>query len=44
MTAFHDLTEAERAAWIAALVPVQEAMAARIGPDTLDLVRAAAGE
>ena len=44
MTAFHELTEAERAAWIAALVPVQEAMAARIGPDTLDMVRAAAGE
>ena len=44
LTAFHELTEAERAAWIAALAPVQEAMAARIGPDTLDMVRAAAGE
>ncbi|MBL8561396.1 MAG: C4-dicarboxylate ABC transporter, partial [Gemmobacter sp.] len=44
LTEFHELTEAERAAWIAALAPVQEAMAARIGQDTLDMVREAAAE
>lgn len=39
-TTFHELTAAERAAWLAALLPVQEAMAERIGADTLAAVRA----
>ena len=39
-TAFHDLSPEERAAWLAALLPVQEAMAGRIGAQTLAAVRA----
>ena len=39
-TSFHELTAAEHAAWLAALLPVQEAMAERIGADTLAAVRA----
>lgn len=42
-TEFHELTEAERAAWMAALLPVQDAMADRIGAGTLAAVRAASG-
>ena len=37
-TAFHDLSPEERAAWLAALLPVQEAMAGRIGAQTLAAV------
>ncbi len=42
-TEFHELTETERAAWMAALLPVQDAMADRIGAGTLAAVRAASG-
>ncbi len=42
-TEFHELTEEERAAWMAALLPVQDAMADRIGAGTLAAVRAASG-
>lgn len=39
-TDFHDLSPEERAAWMETLLPVQEAMAARIGAQTLAAVRA----
>ena len=39
-TVFHELSPEERAAWLEALLPVQEAMAARIGAQTLAAVRA----
>jgi C4-dicarboxylate-binding protein DctP len=42
-TEFYDLTEDERAAWIAALAPVHEAMADRIGAETIAAVKAATG-
>ncbi len=43
-TEFHDLTDEERAAWIAALTPVHEAMAGRIGAETIAAVKAAVGQ
>lgn len=39
-TVFHELSPEERAAWLEALLPVQEAMAARIGAQTIAAVRA----
>ena len=41
-TEVHDQTPEERAAWVAALEPVWAEMEARIGKDTIDMVRAAA--
>ena len=43
-TEFHDLTDEERAAWIEALTPVHEAMAGRIGAETIAAVKAAVGQ
>ena len=43
-TEFHEMTAEETAAWKAALLPVQDAMASRISPATLAVVRAAAGD
>ncbi len=43
-TEFHDMTEEERAAWIAALAPVHEEMAGRIGAETIAAVKAATGQ
>ncbi|MEZ5796673.1 MAG: TRAP transporter substrate-binding protein [Paracoccaceae bacterium] len=42
-TEFHDLTDDERAAWIAALKPVHEQMADRIGADLIAEVNATLG-
>jgi C4-dicarboxylate-binding protein DctP len=42
-TTFHEPTEAERAAWVAALVPVHDEMAGRIGRDLIDRIYAATG-
>lgn len=42
-TEFHEPTEAERAAWIAAMRPVHKEMAARIGQDLIDRINAATG-
>ena len=43
-TEFHDLTEEERAGLVAALAPVHEAMAERIGAETIAAVKAATGQ
>jgi C4-dicarboxylate-binding protein DctP len=40
-TEFHDLTDEERAVWIAALAPVHDEMAERIGAETIAAVKAA---
>ena len=40
-TEFYDLTDDQRAEWIAALVPVHDEMADRIGADTIAAVKAA---
>lgn len=40
-TEFHDLTEEERALWVAALAPVHDEMAERIGAETIAAVKAA---
>jgi C4-dicarboxylate-binding protein DctP len=42
-TEFHELTPDERKAWMATLLPVQDAMASRIGADLIKKVRAATG-
>ncbi|MFN3578082.1 MAG: TRAP transporter substrate-binding protein [Tabrizicola sp.] len=42
-TEFHDLTEEERAAWVAALTPVHDQMADRIGAETIAAVKGALG-
>ena len=42
-TEFHDLTEEERAAWIATLAPVHDEMAERIGAETIAAVKGALG-
>jgi C4-dicarboxylate-binding protein DctP len=42
-TEFHELTPEERAQWIAALKPVHEEMAARVGKDLIQAVYAATG-
>ncbi len=42
-TEFHELTAEERAQWIAALKPVHEEMAARVGKDLIEAVYAATG-
>jgi C4-dicarboxylate-binding protein DctP len=42
-TEFHELTDEERALWIAALAPVHDEMAERIGADTIAAVKAATG-
>lgn len=43
-TEFHELTAEERAAWEAALTPVHDEMAARIGAETIAAVKAATAE
>ncbi len=43
-TEFHDLTDDERTAFVAALAPVHDAMAERIGAETIAAVKAAAGQ
>ena len=43
-TEFHDLTEEERALWVAALTPVHDEMAERIGAETIAAVKAAVGQ
>ena len=43
-TEFHDLTDEERAAWMAALTPVHDEMAERIGAETIAAVKAAVGQ
>lgn len=42
-TTFHEPTEAERAAWIAALLPVHDEMAGRVGRDLIDRIYAVTG-
>lgn len=42
-TEFHELTEEERSAWVAALRPVHEQMAGRVGADLVQQVYAALG-
>lgn len=42
-TEFHELTADERAAWIAALKPVYEEVAGRVGPDLIDAITKTAG-
>jgi len=42
-TEFHDLTDEERAAWMAVLTPVHDEMAERIGAETIAAVKAAVG-
>ena len=42
-TEFHELTPEERAQWVAALKPVHEEMAARVGKDLIQAVYAATG-
>jgi C4-dicarboxylate-binding protein DctP len=42
-TEFHDLTEEERAEWVAALAPVHDEMAERIGAETIAAVKGALG-
>jgi C4-dicarboxylate-binding protein DctP len=43
-TQFHQPTEAEQQAWAAALTPVYEEMATRVGPDLISQIRAATGQ
>lgn len=43
-TDFHEMTEAERAEWKEALMPVREEMASRIGADLIKSVEAATGQ
>jgi C4-dicarboxylate-binding protein DctP len=43
-TEFHEPTAEERAAWVAALEPVQKAMASRVGQDLIDRIKAATGQ
>ncbi len=43
-TEFHALTEEEHAAWLAALTPVHDQMAERIGAETIAAVKAATAE
>ncbi|MCB6179281.1 TRAP transporter substrate-binding protein [Rhodobacter sp. Har01] len=43
-TEFHDLTDEERAAWVAALEPVHDEMAERIGAETIAAVKAAVSQ
>ena len=43
-TEFHELTDEERATWVAALEPVHEEMAGRIGAETIAAVKAAVAE
>ena len=43
-TEFHDLTDEERAVLVAALAPVHDEMAERIGAETIAAVKAAAGQ
>ena len=43
-TEFHELTDEERAAWLAVLEPVHEEMADRIGAETIAAVKAAVGQ
>ena len=43
-TEFHEMTDDERAAWKDVLVPVQDAMANRVGAELLEKVRAAVAE
>jgi C4-dicarboxylate-binding protein DctP len=42
-TEFHELTADERAAWVAALKPVYEEVAGRVGPDLIDAITKTAG-
>jgi C4-dicarboxylate-binding protein DctP len=42
-TEFHEPTPEERAAWIAALLPVHKEMASRVGQDLIDRIYAATG-
>lgn len=42
-TAFHEPTPEERAAWVAALTPVHDEMASRVGRDLIDRIYAATG-
>jgi C4-dicarboxylate-binding protein DctP len=42
-TTFHEPTPAERAAWMAALTPVHDEMASRVGRDLIDRIYAATG-
>ncbi|WP_072396574.1 TRAP transporter substrate-binding protein [Hyphomicrobium sp. CS1GBMeth3] len=42
-TTFHEPTPEERAAWIAALTPVHDEMASRVGRDLIDRIYAATG-
>ncbi|MEQ4618981.1 MAG: TRAP transporter substrate-binding protein [Corticimicrobacter sp.] len=42
-TTFHELSDAERQEWIAALEPVHKEMASRIGQSTIDAVNSALG-
>ena len=43
-TEFHEMTEAEHAAWVEALTPVHDQMAERIGAETIAAVKAATAE
>jgi len=42
-TTFHELTDAERKQWLAALTPVHKEMASRIGKETIDAFNRALG-
>nr|WP_244491022.1 TRAP transporter substrate-binding protein [Paramesorhizobium deserti] len=42
-TEFHDLTDEERAEWVAALQPVYEQMSGRVGADLIEQVRTVLG-
>src|SRR5690606_25642778 len=42
-TAFHEPTSDERAAWLAALTPVHDEMAGRVGRDLIDRIYAVTG-
>jgi C4-dicarboxylate-binding protein DctP len=43
-TEFHELTDAERKAWVKALTPVHKEMAGRVGKETLEAIYAATGD
>ena len=43
-TEFHEMTDAERKAWVKALAPVHKEMAGRVGKDILERIYAATGD